>query len=160
MPRQKGSTPHAEWLKKSIRECSDECIFWPFAKSSSGYGNITFEKKTDSPHRVAYYLTHNRWPMPYARHTCDNRLCCNPSHIVEGTARENVADMYSRNRQPSQKGESNNYAKLTNVIIKKIRSEYVPRDPQFGQHAMARRYGIDQGRISSILARKIWKHVE
>lgn len=29
-------------------------------------------------------------------HTCDNHLCCNPSHLYEGTSSDNVRDMMTR----------------------------------------------------------------
>lgn len=34
------------------------------------------------------------------RHTCDNPRCCNPKHLILGTAQDNVNDMFERNRRP------------------------------------------------------------
>ena len=32
------------------------------------------------------------------RHTCDNYRCCNPDHLILGTQKENVHDIWERNR--------------------------------------------------------------
>lgn len=38
-------------------------------------------------------------PTDLVRHTCDNRACIEPSHLIKGTAADNSADMVNRNRQ-------------------------------------------------------------
>lgn len=37
-------------------------------------------------------------PPMVVRHTCDNRKCINPEHLVPGTHRENMKDMVERGR--------------------------------------------------------------
>src|ERR1044071_8669327 len=46
------------------------------------------------------YATH-KGPIPnglLVRHTCDNRLCINPDHLLLGTVADNVKDMIERGR--------------------------------------------------------------
>jgi hypothetical protein len=58
-------------------------------------------------HRVAYALANDLDPETLGgvvRHTCDNPPCCNPAHLVLGTARENVEDARARRRAWWQHG--------------------------------------------------------
>lgn len=53
-----------------------------------------------SAHVIAWALAHGRWPRPQevVRHACDNRPCCNPAHLVVGSAKDNARDAYERGR--------------------------------------------------------------
>ncbi len=85
-------------------DCSggpDAC--WPWKLSTShGYGQwgVWRDGKTRMwrTHRVAFYLTHGRWAKPCTMHTCDNRPCCNPAHLQEGTVRDNHMDALAKGR--------------------------------------------------------------
>jgi hypothetical protein len=51
-------------------------------------------------HRVAYELWVEQ-PIPKGlqiQHLCNERLCCNPAHLVAGTASENARHMINRRR--------------------------------------------------------------
>ena len=55
-------------------------------------------------HRTVWEA-HNAEPIPegmYIRHTCDNPACCNPNHLVLGTPKDNVDDMFERGRNPER----------------------------------------------------------
>jgi hypothetical protein len=54
------------------------------------------------------------------RHTCDNRLCINPDHLIPGTSKENTQDMIDRNRVSRQFGENNPHSKLTKKQVLSI----------------------------------------
>lgn len=63
------------------------------------------KKKTYVAHRLAYEL-YSGAEIPRGlviRHTCDNPLCINPSHLLLGTMKDNHDDMVSRNRAYYQK---------------------------------------------------------
>ena len=47
--------------------------------------------------RVVFYLENGYWP-PVVRHTCDNKRCLEPSHLIGGTYKDNTQDALSRNR--------------------------------------------------------------
>jgi hypothetical protein len=106
-------------------------------------------------HRVAFYLTYGRWPVPYGLHGCDNGLCCNaenPEHVHEGTAAQNTAEMFARGRghpPPLLRGEHSSRAKLTDKQALDIIARY-----QAGgvfQAELAAEYGVSQPAISSII---------
>jgi len=91
----------------------DECWEWT-GGTRNGYGMFAYEPPLPvSAHRMAAYL-HGLIPSPYAphdklahgfiRHTCDNRLCCNPAHMLVGTYAENHADKIERKRHPRTYG--------------------------------------------------------
>lgn len=57
----------------------------------------------EAPYRIIYF--HTKGPAPVGavlRHTCDNRRCANPNHLVLGTSADNVRDMMERGRHPAQ----------------------------------------------------------
>lgn len=60
------------------------------------------KRRAAGPHQVAYFLATGRWEQRAAgrmvRHLCHNRLCCNPAHLIGGTAQENSDDQYSRKK--------------------------------------------------------------
>ena len=141
------------WLVKAISEHkSNECLLWPFG-TTGRYGTCRFNDGYVATHRLVFYLTHGRWPVPYGRHTCDTPLCINPRHVIEGTPAQNSADMVARGR--SAKGERNASTKLTADIVMKIRSAFRPGMSRL----LANRFGVTDATILLIVKRRIWKHV-
>lgn len=85
------------WVKV---DTSGECWEWAASKFRTGYGQFTINGHPVSAHRFAYMDTFG--PIPHGlmvRHSCDNRLCCNPRHLSLGTAQDNMDDKVSRGRQ-------------------------------------------------------------
>lgn len=90
-----------EWLpinmqnKIRLDECpvddlDDKCWTWTGAKTSSGYGSVSYEFSIWSTHRLAYDIL--REPIPYGLqidHLCKNKLCCNPAHLDVVTGKVN-----------------------------------------------------------------------
>ncbi len=80
----------------------DSCWNWKLSTSRDGYGQVSKDSIMMSAHRVAFLL-HNGYLPPRVRgnkqivmHTCDNKICCNPAHLKEGTSSENNIDAYRR----------------------------------------------------------------
>lgn len=100
-----GSTLAARFWSKVATAGEEDCWLWTGARVPNGYGalgRVEVDGKVRSQvgaHRVAFYLTHGRWPA-VARHSCDNRGCVNPSHIVDGTHADNARDAVDRGRHP------------------------------------------------------------
>jgi hypothetical protein len=79
---------------------SGECWLWTGALASNGYGRITpVTGVSAGAHRVSYEL-HNG-PIPkgmMVMHSCDVPSCVNPDHLSLGTAKDNMADMWTKGR--------------------------------------------------------------
>ena len=89
------NTPDKFWSMVDIRS-EDKC--WPWlgntkiGKRGGEYGYLSFEGKNRLAHRVAFKLTMGHYPEPMGRHLCDNDICCNPLHVIEGTHSDNMKD--------------------------------------------------------------------
>lgn len=75
------------------------CWNWKRSVMSNGYGAAWNGIIVTGAHRVSYEL----WiaPVPpgaFVLHRCDNRKCCNPSHLFLGTAKTNTEDMLCKGR--------------------------------------------------------------
>ena len=104
-----------------------DCINWSKSLGHNGYGLTTRNNKTYRAHRLAYCdyhnIDHSDIKGMVVRHTCDNRKCINPEHLVIGTHQDNMDDMKKRNR--SAKGLVNGAGKLTPEQVTYIRTRYV-----------------------------------
>ena len=85
------------------------------------------------------------------RHTCDNKACVNPDHLILGTHQDNSTDMVSRDRQA--KGSLVGTAKLTEEIVVMIRSL------SGSSQQLAKFFDCSKTTIKDIRNNKIWKHV-
>jgi len=128
------------------------CWEWTAGKFTEGYGSFRLNTKMLKAHRVAYQLTKGDIPDGLmVRHTCDNRLCCNPDHLILGTHADNMKDMTERNRQA--KGKYNGNSKLTAKQVMEIYNSPLL------QNEIAKLYNIDQSIVSRIKHKKRWKHL-
>lgn len=64
-----------------------------------GYPAILINRKYWSIHRLSFFI--HKGPIPsdkVVRHTCDNKICCNPDHLILGSNYDNSKDAVIRNR--------------------------------------------------------------
>lgn len=91
-----------EWLMSALlqRDRGDCWLDWPFA-TRWDYPVIGRRRVG---HIVLEHEGHVRPEPPRHQmlHACDRPLCFNPRCLRWGTQKENIADMYARNRAPSQ----------------------------------------------------------
>ena len=89
-------------------------------------------------------------PGLFVCHICDNPACVNPKHLFTGTASENQTDCARKGRKRG---------KLTPTIVRAVRKECIPSDPEFGYSALARKYGCNPGAIWNAANKTRWKWV-
>jgi hypothetical protein len=138
---------------------SGPCIKSTYYKDRNGYALLRYNGKLEYHHRVAFAeansLTMQDIEGKYILHSCDNPACVNPKHLRIGTPADNTADMMSRGRcgWKSQLGETNAASRLTKELVLEIRASPLT------QVELAKKYGVTQANISSIILRKTWKHI-
>ena len=90
-------------------------------KEKQGYHLISISNKRIRAHRAMYMAINGN--IPYGmiiRHTCDNRDCINPDHLIIGTKKDNTQDMINRNRVSDWSDRKGKRKKLTNEQIIEI----------------------------------------
>ena len=139
-----------------------DCNNWSKSLGHNGYAIPTRNNKTYRAHRLAYCdyhnIDHSDIKGMLVRHTCDNRKCINPEHLVIGTHQDNMDDMKKRNR--TAKGEAHGRAKLSEVDIKTIRDRYIRGSKVHGLLAIAKDFGVAFQTVSQIVNRHRWQSVQ
>jgi len=82
------------------------------------------------------------------RHSCDNKPCFNPDHLIVGTPKENTRDKIERSFDG--RGATNGNAKLTAEQVAEIRASSEK------QVVLASRYGVGQSQIGRIKRGEQW----
>ena len=131
-----------EKIERSIVEQRDgECWITTYKTDDlNPYPRISVDGKPVRIMRIAWEA-HNAEPLPQGtelRHTCDNKACVNPEHLVPGTHAENMADM---------RGKMNNNCgrqRLTEDDYKAIAESDKPT------RELADKYGVSTSHIRRI----------
>lgn len=144
------------WRQVDRSKGENSCWLWMGCDNGIGYGVARLNKKTNHAHRVAYLLTTGKTldRLTVVRHKCDNRLCCNPKHLEEGTNADNIRDW--QERLIDQKGEHNFASKLKNKQVAEIKK--MLKSGIEGQD-IAPMFGVSVGTISMIKSGRTWKGI-
>ncbi len=130
------------------------------------YGAFWYKNRNYGSHVFSYLIFKgNINKNLMIRHNCpniNNKLCCNPEHLLLGTAKDNKNDEVIRGLQ--RKGSDVNTSKLTEGQILEIRAKYRPPTSRnskdgYSYEKLAKEYGVDTASIFSIVKRKTWKHI-
>ncbi len=135
-----------EILENNCWRCTSHCL------SDQGYVKLTMNGKQTYGHRYMYEQKYRKPTLEVLRHTCDNRWCINPDHLIEGSHNDNVQDRVTRNR--SAKGIKNGRAKLTEQNVIDIYNDNIT--PKMH---IAAKYNIDPKVIRDIKQKNTWKHL-
>ena len=123
------------------------------ATDSSGYPVAIRGGTWDRIHRHYHRKFNGKIPKgKVVRHSCDNKKCINPAHLITGTHSDNVRDRVERDR--SAKGENNGRSKLKKSEVLEILTDTIT--PKM---VLARQHGVDPKVIRDIKQGKTWKHV-
>lgn len=161
------NTPDSFWGKVQKGD-EGECWEWTGCTTSSGYGNLVYQGKQVQAHRLAYMLTYGGISLDtkfriegkakrykrFVLHKCDNRKCCNPSHLFLGSMRTNLLDAYKKGRKKQPTGSNHSNAKLTMQQVNEIRTRYANGELQI---PLAKEYNISQRAVSLITRGETYK---
>lgn len=130
------------------------CHPWNASVNHSGYGHFRADGRMHLAHRWAY----SRFVAPLGdeevvRHSCDNPPCQNLHHLLSGSVKDNVQDMFERGRDYDRRGTGNSRAKLNEEQVLEIRSSSEPAT------VLADRYDVSTQLISTIKLRQTWAHL-
>ena len=136
-----------------------DCWLWTGCSGGRlGYGVLSYpgRSKGGTPaHRYSWEL--HVGPIPEGLcvlHHCDNPPCVRPGHLFLGTKADNTADMMLKGRHVSRRGVEAGRAKLTDDIVRSIRT-----DPR-GYKALAKVYGVERTTIRDARKKVTWSHVQ
>lgn len=95
------------WVKARRESSGRKCWLWSGAVALGGYGTVRVRddsriqrSRTVSVHRVAWILTNGAIPDGLQLlHSCDVKVCCNPDHLLPGTAKDNTDDAVRKGRR-------------------------------------------------------------
>lgn len=136
------------------------CWNWTGATDHQGYGLLDVDGSGGRATREVWRAIHGVYPT-LACHHCDNRTCCRPSHLYDGTPQSNMDDMHRRGRARPRwsgvYGERSGMAKLTADQVRSIRTRYAAGGVT--QTALAVEYGVRQGTVSAILLMRTWTRI-
>ena len=88
-------------LRRSTPEPNTGCCLWLGKIANNGYGRVYRACCEFQAHRISYQAFNGSLKSTeVVRHKCDTRSCVNPEHLVSGTAKDNMRDMFLRARRP------------------------------------------------------------
>jgi hypothetical protein len=131
------------WERASKPNNPGNCWRWVGSISSSGYGQVGFEHKNFTAHRLSWKLHFGEIPKGlFVLHKCDNKWCVNPRHLKLGTHQQNMKDASKRDRFNT---------KLTREQVKEIRAN------KLSLRKLAKIYDVSKSTIGHIKAYKTWR---
>ena len=94
------------------------CHEWTGCIDYHGYGQVWFEGKTHSVHRLTWALAYGPIADEIAiRHfVCDNPLCRNLEHLKPGTQADNIADRDAKGRHRTNGNEKKTHCKRMHLF--------------------------------------------
>lgn len=147
------------------------CWVWIPRPHHDGYGVFSHtHTRQVRAHRFSFLIHAGYEARNLVLHSCDNPICVRPTHLRDGTVRENSADAVARGRtavgerhgsrtrpESVQRGEQQGMSKLTESKVIEIREKYAVGN--IGLVSLGEQYGVSHSLVGLIVKRKAWKHV-
>lgn len=133
-----------------------DCWLWETRSgriNKNWYGGFYINGKKYYAHRASFELFNG--PLEdrkFICHTCDCMACINPSHLWQGTPKENSQDMSKKCR--SSKQERNPCSKLTMHKASQIRTLY--STGKYTLQELANRFGSSKTRVFDVVKNRRW----
>lgn len=143
------------WLRDRLtRPFGEDCVVWPFSFATPGYGQFSpsGSGKVRMAHRIVCEAVNGPAPSPVhqAAHSCGDRRCINPRHLLWKTARDNQRDRHEHGRRFT--GRRRNFSEDQVREIRGLKGqESVSR--------LASRFGCTESNIRHIQVRSTYRHV-
>lgn len=148
------TTADSLFARCDTRGGQEACWIWQ-GYVSRGYGSVSMNGRPVRAHRAAWLLTRGEIPCGlFLCHSCDQPLCCNPSHLWLGTHTDNVRDCVAKGRHAH--GETAKTAKLSEAQALEIVRLMGTREPRA---SIARRFGVTVHALYRITGGRSWKHL-
>ena len=153
-----------------------DCWLWGGGYfKQTGYGQFAVTSRVpETAHRMAFAFWN--YPVPdgmFVCHQCDNRKCVNPNHLFLGTPKDNVDDMFKKNRQQDYSknrasgdrhglalhpearlfGKKNPQSILTDKLVLSI------RDDSLSIKDIAADIGVSYHTVWNVKNKRSWRHV-
>lgn len=144
----------------------DECWNWTRGLSGGGYAQFALGRKLYQAHRAAYASVNpggielaapkDRKAHGILMHTCDNRACCNPKHLIVATQMQNMRDAFSKKRMSTRDGVLNGRAVLNHERAAAIRARLIEGETRA---QIARDFGVSWNCIDMVHRGERWSIV-
>lgn len=148
------------WAKVK-RAGPDDCWNWQGSRCGlhAEYGQTFYNGHRLTAHRGAWLLSTGTLPLPRLEvcHSCDNPLCCNPSHLWIGTHKQNMEDKAAKGRSNVPFGSNTGNSKLSEFEVAQIKRLL---KSGLSQRKIAKQFSVSQPTISYIKNGLHWTHHE
>ena len=148
-PGRPQNTDQVLWSKVDKRG-PDEC--WPWINDKGYYAHRVIFNLAN-PNMIELRAPTNKKARGFLMHLCDNRICCNPSHLRVANLRENNLDMHEKGRVKHKTGGDHHRSVFTNQQIDEIMSL---RNNGMTMRMIAEKMTAKLATIKSLIRRKTY----
>jgi len=167
------------FIKKiQIKQLKNGCIICTSHKrcTTTGYYLLSFNGVCVGLHRLVYEQKYGKFPnckdrknMLYVCHKCNNRKCVNINHLFSGTCKDNIRDMYTKERDNRNKLTIKQIKKIRKLASLRIKKRYVNKwnrkrkkyyyQKKYIYQQIADMFGVGKTQIYLIVKRIQWKNI-
>lgn len=144
------------WLIAHRDFDGEQCLIWPFGRTTNGRGSIWIEGRNTSAHLVMCELVNGPKPSPQheGSHICGNGHlgCVHPRHVIWETHKDNL--LRTLEHGTATRGTRNGMSKLTATEVRQIRKLYAQGHTQ---SVLAEKFGVFFSTVSKIVNNQTWR---